>query len=64
MIDAKTPNLFLEAANVSHAMGEDFYVYYFLLCWAQRLPIYSCDDLGLCNGPNEKHDCVDCPKKS
>lgn len=53
----------LANAWLAHDAGAEQEMYMWLFHWVQTLPIYSCDDLGLCNGPSEKHDCVDCPSK-
>lgn len=54
---------YLKMAEIAHREGWTTEMYLCLLWWAETLPIYSCDDLGLCNGVSDKHDCVDCVKK-
>ena len=52
----------LRAAEKDYLMQADWAMWLALLFWVQKQPIYSCDDLGVCNrGP--KHDCVDCPNR-
>ena len=54
---------YLDVARFCFYDKLEFEMWCMLFLHVTMLPIYSCDDLGLCNGPNEKHDCVDCPKK-
>ena len=55
--------LYLQWAEHAHHMGWERETWLCLLWWAECLPIRDCDDLGLCNGPSDRHDCVDCVKK-
>lgn len=54
---------YLQMAELAHGKGWETEMWLCLFWWAETLPIYSCDDLGLCNGVSDKHDCVDCVKK-
>ena len=56
-------NEYLQMAELAHGKGWDTEMWLCLLWWAESQRIYSCDDLGLCNGVSDKHDCVDCVKK-
>ena len=58
-----TDNTYLLGAMFCFDRGWETEMYLNLLWWAEANGPYDCDDLGLCNGPNERHDCVDCPKK-